>query len=166
MTIPNNHIFKTKVFNFTHGHPFIWNKIDVTITFSTPVATALTLFGRVLEEETRDKFAAAQKAALAIQKRYGIEDAVYKPKIHSHINEDGVTLCLFYVAHYREFSATRNRINRRLIAELETHPGIQLAYKTMHVIRKDAVHGGPAARLGSDLTSPPFSEKIRIEGNI
>ena len=166
VTIPNNHIFKTKVFNFTHGHPFIWNKIDVTITYSTPVATALTLFGRVLEEETRDQFAAAQKAALAIQKRYGIEDAVYKPKIHSHIDDDGVRLSLFYVAHYREFSATRNRINRRLIAELETHPGIQLAYKTMHVIKEDAVHGGPAARLGSDLTSPPFAAKIRIEGNI
>ena len=166
ITIPNNHIFKTKVFNFTHGHPFIWNKVDVTITYSTPVATALTLFGRVLEEETRDQFAAAQKAAAAMQKRYGVEDAVYKPKIHSQISEDGVTLSLFYVSHYRESSATRNRINRRLVAELETHPAIQLAYKTMHVIREDAVHGGPAARLGSDLTSPPFAQKVRIEGNI
>ncbi len=165
ITIPNNHIFKTKVFNFTHGHPFIWNKVDVTITYSTPVATALTLFGRVLEEETREQFAAAQKAAAAIQKRYGVEDAVYKPRIHSQIDEDGVKLTLFYVSHYREASATRNRINRRLVAELETHPAIQLAYKTMHVIREDAVQGGPAARLGSDLTSPPFA-KVRIEGNI
>ena len=166
ITIPNNHIFKTKVFNFTHGHPFIWNKVDVTITFTTPVATALTLFGRVLEEETREQFAAAQKAAAAIQKRYGVEDAVYKPKIHSQISEDGVTLNLFYVSHYRESSATRNRINRRLVAELETHPAIQLAYKTMRVIREEAVHGGPAAFLGSDATSAPFVQRARVEGNI
>jgi hypothetical protein len=48
---------------------------------------------------------------------------------------------------------------------LETHPAIQLAYKTMHVIREDAVPGGPAARLGSDFTTPPFSRE-RAEGKI
>lgn len=157
MVLPNNFIFKNKVFNFTHGHPFIWGKIDVTVTFGTPVASALALFQRVLEEETRDQFAEARQAAQSMQRRYGIEDAVYEPKIYTQIADSGVTLTLFYVSHYRKTSSTRNKINRRLIAEIESHPHIQLAYTTLTVQRTDVTAAGPSAVLGHDVTTPPFA---------
>src|SRR5205807_1776724 len=139
-----------------HGHPYIWGKVDVTVTFSTPVASAMTLFHRVLEEETREEFAAARSAAATMQKRYGIEDAVYEPKIYTHLAQDGVNLSLIYVAHYRSFSTTRNRINRRLVAELETHKHIQLAYHTLQILKQTTAADAPAAVLGPDLTTPPF----------
>lgn len=155
--LPNNFVFKSKVFNFTHGHPFIWGKVDVTVTFSTPVASALLVFQRVLEEETREEFAEARRAGVLMQRLYGVEDANYQPKIYTRITESGVTLSLFFVAHYRHESATRNRINRRLVAELETHAHIRLAYNTLH-IRNEPVptSGGPSATLGPELTTPPF----------
>ena len=152
ITIPNHFIFTAKVFNFTHGHPFIWGKVDLTVTFATPVATAMALFDRVLREETREQFAAAQAAASAMRDRYGVEDAVYKPKIYTQITENGVMFSLFYVANYREFSAVRNQLNRRLIANLETHPNIQIH-------KGNVTPGGPTAVLGSDYTSPPFAMK-------
>ena len=157
IVIPNNFIFKNKVFNFTHGHPFIWGKIDVTVTFATPVASAMSLFKRILEEETADQFADAKQAASKMQRRYGVPDADYVPKIYTHIADSGVTLTLVFVAHYRKFSATRNRINRRLVAELETRRHIQMAYNTFSVLTSAASADGPSAVLGSDLTTPPFA---------
>ena len=163
--IPNNFIFKHKVFNFTHGHPFIWGKIDVTVTFSTPIASAFLLFQRVLDEETREEFADARRAASLMQEHYGVEDANYHPKIYSHIAESGVTLSLLYVTHYRRTSVTRNRINRRLVAELETHRHVQLAYNTFHIRSEPAAAAGsegPSAILGPDVSTPPFNtEKPR-----
>ena len=156
IVVSNNFIFKSKVFNFNHGHPFIWGKIDVTVTFATPVASALALFQRVLEEETREEFAAARAAAATMQKRYGVEDADYRPKIYTHIADSGVTLSLIYVAHYRSFSTTRNRINRRLVAELESHRHIQLAYHTLQLLHQNPAIGTPSAVLGPDVTTPPF----------
>jgi small-conductance mechanosensitive channel len=156
--LPNNFVFKYKVFNYTHGHPFIWGKVDVTVTFATPIAGALLLFQRVLEEETRDEFAEARRAGALMHKRYGREDATYQPRIYTHIAASGVTLSLFYVTHYRQDSATRNRINRRLVAELETHGHIQLAFNTLHVLNEPLPPQGPSpsATLGSDVTTPPF----------
>jgi small-conductance mechanosensitive channel len=155
--LPNNFVFKSKVFNFTHGHPYIWGKIDLTVTFSTPIASALVLFQRVLEEETRAEFVAARQAGALMQSMYGVEDANYQPRISTHIAESGVTLSLLYVTHYRHESATRNRINRRLVAELERHGHIRLAFSTLHIINEHAPHAdGPSAVLGPDLTSPPF----------
>jgi len=155
--IPNNFIFKTKVFNFSHGHPYIWGKIEVTVTYSTPTASATALFSKVLDEETREEFTAARNAAAVMERRYGVEDADYRPKIYTRIADNGVLFSLIYVSHYRHSSATRNRINRRLIAELETHKHIQLAYNTLQVLAGTTQADSPSAVLGSDATAAPFA---------
>lgn len=163
ITIPNNVIFKMKVFNYSHGHPFIWNKTDLTITYSTPVATATALFNRVLEEETRPHFAAAQKAASIMRRRYGVADAVYEPRISTKIADSGVTFSLYYVTHYRDQTTVRNQINRRLIAELETHPAVQLAYNTLQLLHNNPTHESPAAVLGTPETRPPFPGRPKAQ---
>jgi len=155
--VPNNFVFKTKVFNFSHGHPYIWGKIEVTVTFATPTASAMALFSKVLDEETREDFAAARHAAAIMERRYGVEDADYRPKIYTRIADSGVVFSLIYVCHYRNSSSTRNRINRRLIAELETHKHIQLAYNTLQVIASATAADSPSAVLGTDTTQAPFS---------
>ena len=156
IAVSNNFVFKHKVFNFNHGHPFIWGKVDVTITFTTPVASALKLFHRVLEEETRADFAAARAAAATMEKRYGVEDANYQPQIYTHLAESGVTLSLIFVSHYKNYSITRNAINRRLVAELETHQHIQLAFHTLQILQSATEAGAPSAVLGPDETQVPF----------
>jgi small-conductance mechanosensitive channel len=136
--VPNNVIFKSKIFNFAHGHPYIWGKLDITITFSTPLSQAMALFRRILEEESRETMAEARRASGVMQKRYGIEDAVYEPKIYTTIADSGVVYTLFFVAHYRQFPAMRARLSHRILAELEHHPEIQLAYPSVTVFRPDA----------------------------
>ncbi len=159
--VPNNFIFKTKVFSFTHGHPFIWGKIEVTVTYGTPTASATALFQKVLDEETREDFAEARRVSAEMERRYGVEDADYRPKIYTRIADSGVTFSLIYVSHYRNTSSTRNRINRRLISELETHPHIQLAYNTLNVLANVAPTGGPSAILGPDVTQAPFPARAK-----
>ena len=158
--VPNNFVFKSKVFNYSHGHPYVWGVVDVTVTFSTPVASALALFQKVLEEETRESFAEARAAAAVMEQRYGVEDADYLPKVYTRIADSGVTFSLLYVCHYRQTPVMRNRINRRLIAELETHEHIRLAYPTRQLI--NTVESAlPSAVLGVDSTSAPFLRPVK-----
>jgi small-conductance mechanosensitive channel len=157
--VPNNFIFKSKVFNYSHGHPYIWGMVEVTVTYATPVASALALFNKVLEEETRESFAEAKAAAREMERRYGVEDADYRPKVYTRIADCGVTFSMLYVAHYKGSSSMRNRINRRLIAELETHQHIRLAYPTRQLITSDDATL-PSAVLGADATRVPFGRAI------
>ncbi|HEY4246971.1 MAG TPA: mechanosensitive ion channel domain-containing protein [Lacunisphaera sp.] len=150
VVFPNNFIFKSKVFNFSHGHPYIWGKVEVTVTYSTPVAEATLLFQKVLEEETRENFVEAQRASTIMQRRYGVEDAEYTPKIYTRVADSGITFSLIYVSHYRRSSSTRNRINVRLIAELEKRSQIQLAYNTLAVQPLTTTPNQPSAILGGD----------------
>jgi len=128
--IPNSFIFKEKVFNYSHVHPFIWNKIDVTVTFETSAQETRGLLTEILEEETREEFDAARNAPVDMERKYGLPATTYQPKIHSVIADSGVLFSLLYISHYRRRIAVRNRINKRIIAEFERNPRINFAYPT------------------------------------
>ncbi|MDX2187664.1 MAG: mechanosensitive ion channel [Opitutaceae bacterium] len=159
LVIPNNFIFKSKVFNYSHQHPFIWGKLEIMVTYSTPIAEATALFHRVLAEEMIEEFAAAQQAADVFRKRYGVDDAVYQPRVNTRLADSGVYLDLVYVAHYRRSTAARNRIVRRVITELEKNPRIQLAYPTAVEIAAAPAPDAPSAIMGTEPDTgsrPPF----------
>lgn len=152
VVIPNSFVFRSKVFNYSHCHPYVWEKTEITVTFDTPLADATELLSRVLEEETRQDFADAQQYSGQMQLRYGVEDAEYRPKLYTRITENGITFSLIYVGHYRD-TTTRNKLNLRLITELENNRQIQLAHKTLTVRTAELEKDKPAAVLHSH---PPF----------
>ena len=145
IVIPNSFVFKSKVFNSSFLHPYVWGKLDITVTYETPAGDAQALLLRVLEEETRDEFAAARTAAAAMEREYGAPDAVYQPKIFSVIADSGVQFRLLYVAHYRHVSGTRSRINARIIREFEKDPRMQFAYPTERHVPTPEKGGFPVA---------------------
>jgi small-conductance mechanosensitive channel len=130
IVVPNSFVFKSKFFNYTYLHPFVWNKLDITVTYETPASEAQALLLRVLEEETREDFAAARAASNTMEHRYGIPDATYQPKIFSYIADSGVQFRLLFVTHYKRISSTRTRINTRIIQEFAKDPRLQFAYPT------------------------------------
>ncbi|MBL9193422.1 MAG: mechanosensitive ion channel [Opitutaceae bacterium] len=156
--VPNNFIFNNKIFNYTHGHPFVWGKIDVTVGFNCAEAAA-ALFQRVLMEETKDEFAAARTAAQRMRRRYGVDDATYEPRVTSAIAGNDVAFTLFYVAHYRRFSDIRNRIDHRLIEELTRYPDIKLAVTSIQVSHDNPVPTAPALQQVGPTTVLPILPK-------
>ena len=133
--IPNNFVFKTKVFNYSHVHPYVWNKVDITVTYETPALDAQALLLKVLEEETATEFGEAKKGASAMETRYGVSESTYQPKIYMFLADSGVQFSLVYCSHYRRSGATRNRINKRIVEEFGRDPRMQLAYPTHREIR-------------------------------
>jgi small-conductance mechanosensitive channel len=131
VAFPNNFIFKLPVFNCAHIHPYVWNKIDVTVTFETPAEKAERMLLEVLSDETREEFAAAEEGAELHEKRYGSKHKCYcAPRVHSVIADSGVTFSVFYVCHFRQVAGTRDRINRRIIDLFNREADLDFAYPT------------------------------------
>lgn len=133
--IPNNFVFKSKVFNYSHVHPYIWNKLDITVTYETPALEAQALLRKVLEEETKEEFDEARKGNSAMEHKYGVLETTYQPKMYMFLADSGVLFSLVYVCHYRRSGVTRNRINKRIVEEFGKNPRMQLAYPTHREIR-------------------------------
>ena len=136
--IPNSFIFKSQVFNYSHIHPFIWGKVDVLLTFESPAREAQEMLLRILGEETRQEFAEASRAATSLERRYGMADAVYAPRVTTSIQDSGVMYHLFYVCHFRKDDETRDRISKRILRELELDPRFRIAYPTQREVGDSA----------------------------
>jgi small-conductance mechanosensitive channel len=134
VVLPNSFIFKDKVTNYTHVHPFIWSRKDITVTFETPPKEARELLWKILTEETKAEFDAASTAKNLMEKTYGIPDATYEPKIVTSIDDSGVTFKLLYVTHYRRRRVTSTQLNERILDEFAKNPKLQFAYPTTRQI--------------------------------
>jgi len=145
--IPNNFVFKSKVFNYSHVHPYVWSKVEITVTFETPAGEAQALLFQILEEETRGEFEEAKWAASKMEKTYGIADTVYQPKIYSVIADSGILFRLIYCCHYRKMSSVRNRINERILAEFDRDKRMQFAYPTQRMIPTPEEGGFPVTTV-------------------
>ena len=143
VVIPNSFIFKEKVVNYSHVHPFLWSRLDVIVTFETPAIEARETLWKVLTEETRESFEEARQAASLMEKKYGVCDAAYEPKIVSSIDDSGVTFGLLFVTHYRRRVAMINRLNARIIEEFGNNPRLQFAYPTTRQIPTPEPGGFP-----------------------
>lgn len=132
--IPNNFVFKERLFNYTYAHPFVWHRLDITVTYETPVEEARTLLLDILKEEMSATFAEYQKGDQALCRALSRESARQELKIHTHIADSGVQLTLFFPAHYRQGSSTRSRICQRILAEFNKRPNLQFAYPTQRLI--------------------------------
>jgi len=145
IVVPNSFVFRSKFFNYSYLHPYIWSKLDITVTYETPVGEAEAVLRRALEEETREEFAAAREAAKTVEQRYGVSDAVYQPKFYTYIADSGVQFRLVYCSHYKRVGATRNRIFNRILKEFEANPQLQFAYPTERHIPTPEKGGLPVA---------------------
>ena len=130
LIIPNSFIFKSDVFNYSHIHPYIWGKVDITVTFESIPALAYGLLFEILREETGSAYAAAKKGGEHMAKQYGVSRGIYDPHIHTVIADSGICYSLYYVAHYRRFTTMRDKIMTRVIDAVNETPGVEFAYPT------------------------------------
>lgn len=128
--VPNSFIFKSQVFNYSHLHPYIWDKIELTLQFESPAREATLLLERALREETAPEFEEARNASKKMEHHYGLADALYEPRVQVAVGHSGTQFSLFFVAHFRQIDDVRSRLSKRILSELAADPRMRIAYLT------------------------------------
>ncbi len=128
--VPNSFIFKSQVFNYSHLHPHVWDKVDLILQFESPAHEAGLLMERILREETVADFEEARQGSQRMENRYGLADAVYEPRVQVNLDHSGTRFSLFFATHFRKVDAVRSRLTRRILAELAADPRMRIAYLT------------------------------------
>ena len=134
LIVPNSFIFKSHVFNYGHVHPFVSHRIDITVTFETPVEKARELLARVLEEEAGETYRESQEGDRRMQHHYGTGSTLHPPHMHTTIADSGICFSLYYVSHYRKNQAMRDRLMNRIAREFEGQTALAFAYPTQRHI--------------------------------
>jgi small-conductance mechanosensitive channel len=137
VTIPNYKILTDPVLHFTLGSPYVWDEIDIMITFESDWEKArevLEQIGREVFEPHREEIEAGFRQ---LEHDYAFRYGVTTPIVYISITHSGVLLTLRYLTHVRQRRGNRDLISRRILKLLRETPGIEIAYATSRVYRTE-----------------------------
>jgi small-conductance mechanosensitive channel len=131
--IPNATLFTTPLANYIAGFPYLWNELKVQLTFESNWQKGKQLLGEIAKDLTVDITREAHEPTKRGQQRFLIHYRKLTPVVYVSVADSGVVLTLRYLCRPRERRGTAGQLWEEILAALEQHDDLALAYPTQRV---------------------------------
>jgi small-conductance mechanosensitive channel len=139
--VPNGMVFKNPVYNYDEGFGYIWNEIEVTVTFGSNWRKAKELLLKNVTEHAErispDVAAQIASAAESFHVRFG----AVTPIVWTSVVEYGIKLTVRYLCKPRQRRTSTSHIWESILDTMAAAEDVELAYPTT---RQFVVSGEPA----------------------
>lgn len=128
--IPNGIIFNNILSNYTQGFEYIWNEIEVLVTFESDWSKAKKLLEKIATEFSESAAGKVDLSDEKISKNYLLKIGTTTPIIYTSVRESGVLLTIRYMCKPRERRGSTNTIWEDILNAFASEKDIALAYPT------------------------------------
>ena len=128
--VPNSHVLREKTANYHGGFNYIWNEIQVLITFESDWRKTREILERIAREENKTSPEQAEEQLRAVAEKYMIHLPNLTPMVYMSTRDSGVLFSIRYTTNPRKRRGSEQAIWAAILAEFEKHPDIDLAYPT------------------------------------
>lgn len=134
--ISNAFVFKGPIKNYSMDFPFVWDELNILITFDSDIALAKTL---VMDSAIKllSGYIQESKAKWDIMvERYYIENATLEPTMAMTITDNWVQLNLRYITDYKLRRITKHALFQEIESEIfKTKGKVKLASTTLQLLK-------------------------------
>ncbi len=113
--IPNSHVLKEPVYNYSADFPFVWDEISVPVQHGSDYAAARAILERVVVEVSSDTAARAKRQWGEMVLRYRIEDAQLDPVVTLAANDNWIELTARYITDFRTRRRTKDLLFTKVL---------------------------------------------------
>ncbi len=131
--IPNHQVFNESIANYTRDIDFIWNEIEVTITFESNWKKTKKILDDVANDHLEDFVRNAEEQVRKASDSYLIRYKYLTPIVYSEVRENGVTLTLRHLCDPRKRRKTTMIIWEDLLERFQKETDIDFAYQTYRI---------------------------------
>lgn len=128
--VPNSHVLREKTANYYGGFNYIWNEIQVLITFESNWRKTREILERIVREENKTSPEQAEEQLRAVAEKYMIHLPRLTPIVYMSTRDSGVLFSIRYTIDPRKRRGSEQAIWAAVLAEFEKYPDIDLAYPT------------------------------------
>jgi small-conductance mechanosensitive channel len=156
--VPNGLVFKNSVANYDEAFGYIWNELDITVTFESDWRAAKSMLEKIL---------ASQSEEIDKHVRKRIDDAAHvlhiklpkvTPVVWTTVVESGVRLTMRYLCKPRARRSSETHIWEQVLDGMAALPKVDFAYPTTR--RFDNMNEGkPGARAVLAPRAPSSSTR-------
>lgn len=127
--VPNGKVFTEPLANYTRGFPYIWNEIEVTVTFESDWRAAKEVLLEIVKTATED-LDDAQREIRAASRLFLIHYGTLTPTVYTSVVQNGVRLTLRYLCRARARRGTAQDLWESILDAFAARSDIAFAYPT------------------------------------
>jgi small-conductance mechanosensitive channel len=144
----NSMIFGNAVFNYTQNFGYIWDELELPLTYDSNIQAASEILLDVGGQYTDDFLKGAQTELRRMQRYFIVPNVEVKPAVYIEINSNWVSLKMRYIVDPRKRRDAKNYIWREVFQRVQGREDLAIGSSTMDL----TVHG---AKPRSSSTEKP-----------
>ncbi len=134
--ISNAFVFKGPIKNYSMDFPFLWDELNVLVTFESDIEMAKKLVMDVSENLLSDYSKASKAKWEQMVERYYIENATIDPTIAVSLTDNWVELNLRYITDYKFRRISKHRLFDEIQKAVSKTDGkVKLASTTLQLLK-------------------------------
>ncbi|MDZ7691839.1 MAG: mechanosensitive ion channel family protein [Balneolaceae bacterium] len=133
--IPNHKVFTESLANYTSDFEFIWNEIEVLITFESNWKKAKDILQQIADNHLQDSVEDAERQVKRASKSYLIHYRYLTPIVYTDVKESGVNLTVRHLSNPRRRRSLGQSIWEDVLDAFDKEDDIELAYPTMRIYK-------------------------------
>lgn len=134
--ISNAFVFKGPIKNYSIDFPFVWDEINILISYGSDVELAKELIMKEATEQLADYTKNSIEKWEEMVKHYYIDNANIQPSIAVTLTDNWIALNLRYITDYRLRRSTKNELFLKIQQTLlDTNGKIILASSTLQLLK-------------------------------
>lgn len=134
----NNFVFKEPVYNYHYGTNFIWQRIEIELTFESDWQKGLRLFQDVLDEHTQSFVVQANAELKRMRREKNMPYVEQKANIVFTIADSGYHYTLRYLTTPKQALYLTDLLSKKISEVVSANDDIEFAYPTRRIVASDS----------------------------
>ena len=133
VTVTNDKIFDEPVYNYTRDFPYLWEEINIPITYTDQRDRAEQILLECAERYTVQISEMSEEALQAMQKRYFVQMTDLSPKVYYRITDNWLELSVRFVVKEHGIRDMKDVMSRDILKAFD-QAGIGIASATYDIV--------------------------------
>lgn len=133
VTVTNDKIFETPVYNYTRDFPFIWEEISVPIKYGTELSKVEGILLEVVARHVDKIDDLSRPLRENMEKKYDIRTDDMIPKLFYRITDNWIELTVRFISPERGIREIKSNISRDILREFAVEQ-IEIASGTFEIV--------------------------------
>ncbi|MGN6393631.1 MAG: mechanosensitive ion channel family protein [Gemmatimonadales bacterium] len=133
VTITNDKIFDTPVYNYTRDFPYIWEELHLPVPYHADYARAEQILLDAAKRHGVEPGAVPDEARRQLRRHYFVDPADLQPRVFWQLTDNWLELAVRFLVPQRGVRGIKDAMSRMILTELDA-AGISIASGTYEIV--------------------------------
>jgi small-conductance mechanosensitive channel len=133
VTITNDKIFDTPVYNYTRDFPYIWEELHLPVPYHADYARAERIVLDAAKRHGGNPSTVPEEARQQLRRHYFVDEEDLEPRVYWQLTDNWLELAVRFLVPQRGVRAIKDAMSRMILTELDA-AGISIASGTYEIV--------------------------------